>query len=203
MQKKAKEQRDQEDEVARLIEERQFIIKTQSAEAEKVMRAEQKKKQANDEFWETLELSEDPYDNLEGLAQYIHNNVGSTGVYIGQLEPPRLQINEDANEEDHLDLANPEVIKFKFANSDHKAVMQNKILGPKIGVSHEVFTDDKTEANQLLSLGHSDLLKDFKHIYVPEVIRNPNMHYWQVPRLGSFIAIPLVYKSCLNITSFN
>jgi predicted nucleic acid-binding Zn ribbon protein len=29
------------------------------------------------------------------------------------------------------------------------------------------------------------------------------MHYWTVPRLGSFIAVPLVYKSCLNIESFD
>jgi hypothetical protein len=29
------------------------------------------------------------------------------------------------------------------------------------------------------------------------------MHYWQVPRLGSFMAVPLVYKSCLNIESFD
>lgn len=29
------------------------------------------------------------------------------------------------------------------------------------------------------------------------------MHYWTVPRLGSFMAVPLVYKSCLSVESFN
>ena len=28
------------------------------------------------------------------------------------------------------------------------------------------------------------------------------MHFWNVPRLGSFMAIPLVYKSCLSVDSF-
>ena len=28
------------------------------------------------------------------------------------------------------------------------------------------------------------------------------MHFWNVPRLGSFMAVPLVYKSCLSVDSF-
>jgi hypothetical protein len=48
-------------------------------------------------FWKNLEKSEDPNDNLEDFAQYIHNNVGSTGVYIGELEPPRRKIKDDAD----------------------------------------------------------------------------------------------------------
>jgi len=60
-----------------------------------------------------------------------------------------------------------------------------------------------TEANDKLDASSSRLVDSFKHIYVPEVIRNPKMHYWQVPRLGSFMAVPLVYKSCLNIESFD
>jgi hypothetical protein len=28
------------------------------------------------------------------------------------------------------------------------------------------------------------------------------MHYWKVPRLGAFMAVPLVYKSCLSEESF-
>jgi len=37
---------------------------------------------------------------------------------------------------------------------------------------------------------------------VKEVVREPKMHFWKVPRLGAFMAIPLVYKSCLSIQSF-
>ena len=39
-------------------------------------------------FWQDLELSEDPYDYLNQLAEFIHENVGSTGTYIGELEHP-------------------------------------------------------------------------------------------------------------------
>jgi len=70
-----------------------------------------------------LRKSEEPYDNLEDFAQYIHNNMGSTGVYIGQLEPPRKAAEDDADEDAHLDREKPEIIKFKFANDDHKSLI--------------------------------------------------------------------------------
>lgn len=47
-----------------------------------------------------------------------------------------------------------------------------------------------------------NLLEEYKYIYIPEVVRNQNMHYWNVPRLGSYIAIPLVVKSCFSVSSF-
>ena len=30
-----------------------------------------------------------------------------------------------------------------------------------------------------------------------EVVRDDKMHYYKVPRLGCFMAVPLVYDSCL------
>jgi hypothetical protein len=35
------------------------------------------------------------------------------------------------------------------------------------------------------------------HIYVPDVVREPKMHFYRVPRLGAFLAVPLEYNSCL------
>lgn len=35
-------------------------------------------------------------------------------------------------------------------------------------------------------------------MYVPEVVREPRMHFYRVPRLGAYMAIPLEYNSCLS-----
>jgi hypothetical protein len=35
-------------------------------------------------------------------------------------------------------------------------------------------------------------------LYVREVVREPRMHFQKVPRLGSYMAVPLVYNSCLS-----
>ena len=47
-----------------------------------------------------------------------------------------------------------------------------------------------------------EIIENFKFKYVPEVVRNSNMHYWKVPRLGSYMAIPMVYKSSLSVSSY-
>ena len=36
-----------------------------------------------------------------------------------------------------------------------------------------------------------------KHVVIPEVVREPQMHYYRVPKLGSYMAIKLEYNSCL------
>ena len=43
----------------------------------------------------------------------------------------------------------------------------------------------------------TDFLDLNPHVYVKEVVREQNMHFYKVPRLGSYIAIPLVYNSCM------
>ncbi len=37
-----------------------------------------------------------------------------------------------------------------------------------------------------------------KHIYIKEVVREPRMSFYKVPRLGAFLAVPIVYNSCLT-----
>ncbi len=32
---------------------------------------------------------------------------------------------------------------------------------------------------------------------MPEVVREPRMHFYKVPKLGSYMAIKLEYESCL------
>ena len=61
-----------------------------------------------------------------------------------------------------------------------------------------MFTEAITTANEKID-SKKDIVEQFKHIYVEEVVREPKMHYWTVPRLGSFLAVPLVYKSCLSV----
>lgn len=89
--------------------------------------------------------------------------------------------------------------------------MIGKVLTPEEGISHDVFKDaeeeeevqpeeenleEGAEANKKVK--DDDILKTMKHIYVSEVVREPRIHFYKVPRLGSFLAIPLIYKSCLH-----
>lgn len=76
-----------------------------------------------------------------------------------------------------------------------------KTLKPGEGVTHDVFKEDIEKANDDLqeAAATGSLLTDFKHLYVKEVVREPRMHYWKVPRLRSYLAIPMCVKSTLSI----
>ena len=140
---------------------------------------------------------------------YLHENTNATGCYIGKLEYPFKEIPEDADENAHLDTESPEIIKFIFSNIDHRTKVVGTNLKPGQGITHNVFAPDFTQKNALIEIpevddvpDHSKIIEHYKHIFVNEVVREDKMHFWNVPRLGSFMAVPLVYKSCLNVESF-
>ena len=56
---------------------------------------------------------------------------------------------------------------------------------------NEEKVDDKTGA------------KTPRHIFVKEVVREPRIHFYNVPRLGSYLAIKLEYSACLSEEAFD
>lgn len=143
------------------------------------------------------------------LTNYIHRNIKATGVYVGQLEPPMKEISEDAGDEDHIDTEAPLVLKFKHANKDHEEFMVGAVLTNDSGIAHTLFREGEEEAQEEEAeedgeegekkpkVDKTDILNNSKFKYVPEVVEEAAIKFWKVPRLGSFMAIPLVYKSCL------
>lgn len=94
--------------------------------------------------------------------------------------------------------------------------MVGKVLPPDLGISHELFGgegdgegegegdgdgeggDGEGEGESGDKVDKNDILHTFKHKYVKDVVREKKIHFWLVPRLGSFMAVPLTYKSCLS-----
>tara|TARA_B110000285_G_C15066356_1_gene585354 strand:+ start:592 stop:1437 length:846 start_codon:yes stop_codon:yes gene_type:complete len=117
-------------------------------------------------------------------------------------------IQDDDDDKAHIAEDAPLVIKFKHANADHEPIMVGAVLAKEQGICHELFRDGGEEegdgggeegGEEPAEEGDDgDILRSYKHKYVPEVVREPKIHFWRVPRLGSFMAIPLVYKSSLS-----
>lgn len=159
-------------------------------------------------FYESITQSEDLNDNLNLLCDYLQEFTGATGVYIGKLMVPMKEINEEDDDRAHLDEENPKVIRFLYASDTHE-FMQEKILRSEQGISHDAFKDPEVaEEGEEENLEREDgtvaekkevddILKSYRHIYVKEVVREQRMHFYKVPRLGCFMAVPLVYNSCL------
>ena len=83
------------------------------------------------------------------------------------------------------------------------------MLSEDQGITHDVFKEhsqgekeDEGEGEEggesKVKAVESDILDTFKHVYIKEVVREPRMHYQRVPKLGSYMAVPLVYENCLT-----
>jgi len=112
---------------------------------------------------------------------------------------------EDAGDKDHIDEEAPKVIKYNFASPADHSYMVGRVLTQDKGITHDVFADKaeedekaESESNLILDTTADDILKTFQGwVYVKEVVREPRIQYQRVPRLGCFMSVPLVYKSCL------
>jgi len=157
-------------------------------------------------FFKSIETSSDLNNNLQELVDFIEEHTGSTGVYIGKLVSQKKPIEDDAGDNDHIDEEAPKVIQYTHATKSHQ-FMVDRVLTPEMGVvSHSCFAEQEGEeepveeedADAPPKPKNDDILTTFKHIYVPEVVRDSRMWFKRVPRLGSFMAVPLVYLSCLS-----
>ena len=160
-----------------------------------------------DNFWQRVEESKDLEDNLQELTDFLQKKTNATGVYIGRLVYPSQPIEEDADEMAHLNIEAPKVIKYINASKNHE-FMVDSVLSPEEGITHDVFKEGEDEApaddEEEEEGGNKDkpvdsILTSFKGVvYVPEVIREKRMHFSKVPKLGAYMAVPLIYNSCLT-----
>ena len=75
--------------------------------------------------------------------------------------------------------------------------LEEKTLQQDQGVTYRLFNDDFKAAKHPMIVDENTDTGIPKHIFIEDVVREPAMYYYQVPRLGSYLAIKLEYKSCL------
>lgn len=129
-------------------------------------------------------------------------------MYIGKLVQPKKPITDRSDDNSHTDYNAAPVIQFGYANSEHKFVV-DKILSQGQGVTFDLLNDAPPEAIEEVV---PDLDEDGnpipiapkeptepmpKFMIIPEVVKESRMHFFRVPKLGSYMAIRLEYESCL------
>ena len=81
--------------------------------------------------------------------------------------------------------------------------MVDAVLQKSEGLTFDVFKDPEPDENAEAPAEGEEVDQGPRHILVPEVVREPRIHFYKVPRLGSYLAIKLEYKSCLSTTSYD
>ena len=167
-----------------------------------------KEAEEKDQFWKEIGDSKDLEDKLQDLTDFLQKNTNATGVYIGRLVHPAKAIQDDDDDTAHLDTEAPKVIKYINASKGHEFLVDS-VLASEKGITHDVFKEQEGEdaaegseeedGKNKQEAEADSVLKSYKGVvYVPEVVREKRMSFQRVPRLGAFMAVPLVYNSCLS-----
>lgn len=74
--------------------------------------------------------------------------------------------------------------------------MDQAVLPKDSGVTYSLYKEEVVEEGE-------EQKKETKTcIYVPEVVKEKRMHYFNIPSLGSYFAVKLTYNSYLNYKKF-
>lgn len=136
-------------------------------------------------------------------------------MYIGKVVLPIKPVKDGDDDKAHeIAGAQPE-IQFLHADADHK-FMVNNILKQEQGITYSLFSPEEEqppaeeeaveldeEGNPLPKVEKEKPEVLPRHLLVEEVVEEPKMHYYQVPRLGSYLAVKLEYDSCLSEEAFD
>lgn len=139
---------------------------------------------------------------------FLKGFTNATAVYVGKLEAPKKAIKEDDDDRAHFDADAQQIIHYLKSTEGHEFLV-DKIQRQDQGLTFDVFkegeakeggsedapADEEGGAEKAKPKEDAEVLP--KSVFVKEVVREPRMHYFKVPRLGSYLAVRLEYKSCL------
>lgn len=159
-------------------------------------------------FKKKVESSEDLNDNLQELSEHLAEFTKATSCYIGKIAKPIKGISQgmqdDEDEDAHLvNGAKPE-IQFKYASKGAE-FMVGQVLQQDQGLSYNLFQEPAKagDPEEPFIIPENKENGIPKHLIIKEVVKEPKIHFYKVPRLGSYMAVKLEYESCLFEKAFD
>lgn len=98
----------------------------------------------------------------------------------------------------HINADAQKIVLFGQSTEGHEYIIDKKLTQDQ-GLTFDVFKNPEAPAEGEEAAAN----KLPVYVQIPEVCREPRMHYFKVPRLGSYLAIRLEYKACLNEKAFD
>lgn len=137
-----------------------------------------------------------------------------TAVYVGNLEYKKRQIDLERNDDEvaHLVLEEAKAIQYigyidGVPNSKIAQRAKKWVLHEGKGVTYKVFEAEAAQTDKQpddpANGDENEKEPQLRSLYIADVVTEPNMHFFEIPRLGSYLAVPLIIKSYLNIESFD
>ena len=80
--------------------------------------------------------------------------------------------------------------------------MSGKILSLESGVTSDVFKEKEVEEANPENPDEIPVAKP-NYVYIPDLVKESRMTYFRLPKLGAYLAVPLIFNSCLSEIAFD
>lgn len=152
---------------------------------------------------------------MNTLVNHLKEFTNSTAVYIGKVVKPKKPIKDEDDDKAHINEDAQVQLQFMNSSPEHE-FMVDKILKQDEGITFDIFKEEEGGEAGEAGAGENEegeeeeekkekvVVEKFpKHLIVDECVRESRMHYYDVPKLGSYLAIKLEYESCLFEEAFD
>jgi hypothetical protein len=177
------------------------LIERQKAEKKKEEEREEKTA-IEDSFRRTISSAKDCEDMLPQLCEYVKTTLQTTGVYVGKLEKLKKPIGELDDERAHENPDAPFIVRYVAANESQAFMIDKKLTEEEGPVTFSVWAareeEDESKGDESIDQSFEKPKEEVvKTGFVPDVVRADKMKFFDVPKLGSYLAVPLTYNSCI------
>ena len=200
-------------------------IKANEEYLQKIQEEQQQKENEflaqKEELRNLIKNSQDLDKDLNEICEKLKNIINATGVYVSEYSLKRKKVESiDEDENSHIDPENLNVLRFIHWNNDHD-FLHNKIIPPKKGVTYPLFMEvvddeedeegggEKAEKQEGNNEGEGEeeeekeetKEEELKSVEIQDVINDNKIKFFREPRLGSYLAYNITYKSSLSFKS--
>ena len=173
---------------------------------EQILMESQKLLEGDENLRGRIQKSVDVDDFLNELVNYLKEQTQATGCYIGQLERVKKPVGALDSESAHIDDSGALVIRYISASAGTEFIIDHILAESEGEVTFSVWkeeepvVDDSDEVNESVLTTKKEKKK---YVYIPDVLNEPKIKFFDVPKLGCYFVVPLTYKSCLFESSFD
>lgn len=160
------------------------------------------------EFMEKIKKSSEVDDLLKEFINYIKKSANATAAYAGFLEKIKKPVTALDEELAHLDEEAPFHVRYIEASEGSEFLVGQTLREEEGEVTYSIWKESEIEAEEEEFEEGQEIIKKEKQYelnvkYVPDVINETKLKFFDVPKLGAYLVVPLVYKSCLSEASFD
>ena len=181
----------------------QKSLQLQQEHEQNLKQQAEKLRQQEEDLKSELQLSSDIYDLLPKLIHHIKERTFACAGYVGLLEKLKRAVTDLDDEKAHIEEEAPLVVRYITASAKSE-FMIGQILKEEEGqATWTVWKEDEEEEPQDEEEQNQVKKPRVKLVYVEDVVNDARIKFFDVPKLGAYLAAPVTYASCLFESSFD